>query len=146
MGHSVNNPPTWISNRSWRDVVDSAFAWETKSWSKFNKTLNDKLFIPSVSDNIILLNQMTHLTITFIVKQYRYISGVQWCFKSPSPHILSKSAYEWLKYKILEYILENKVYRRLLKDHVTMKTGVMRITEVNYIWKYIQIENSYFKL
>ncbi len=39
-----------------------------------------------------------------------------------------------------------------LKDHVTLKTGVMMlkiqlyITEINYIFKYIQIENSFFKL
>ncbi len=39
-----------------------------------------------------------------------------------------------------------------LKDHVTLKTWVMllkiqlRITEINYILKYIQIENSQFKL
>ncbi len=39
-----------------------------------------------------------------------------------------------------------------LKDHVTLKTGVMmlkiqlRITAINYILQYIQIENSYFKL
>ncbi len=39
-----------------------------------------------------------------------------------------------------------------LKDHVTLKTGVMmlkiqlRITGINYILLYIQIENSYFKL
>ncbi len=39
-----------------------------------------------------------------------------------------------------------------LKDHVTLKTGVMMlkiqlcITGINYILKYIQIENSYFKL
>ncbi len=38
-----------------------------------------------------------------------------------------------------------------LKDHVTMKTGVMMlkiqhwITEMNYISKYNKIENSYFK-
>ncbi len=37
------------------------------------------------------------------------------------------------------------------EDHVTLKTGVMmlkiqlRITEINYSLKYIQIENSYFK-
>ncbi len=39
-----------------------------------------------------------------------------------------------------------------LKDHVTMKTGVMMlkiqlcITGINYILKYIKIENGYFKL
>ncbi len=39
-----------------------------------------------------------------------------------------------------------------MKNHVTLKTEVMmlkiqlRITEINYILKYIQIENSYFKL
>ncbi len=39
-----------------------------------------------------------------------------------------------------------------LKDHVTLKTGVMmlkiqlRITGINYILIYITIENSYFKL
>jgi len=39
-----------------------------------------------------------------------------------------------------------------LKDHVTLKTGVMMlkisfaITEINYILKYINIENIYFKL
>ncbi len=39
-----------------------------------------------------------------------------------------------------------------LKDHVTLKTGVMmlkiqlRITEINYILQYIHIENSYFTL
>ncbi len=39
-----------------------------------------------------------------------------------------------------------------LKDPVIMKTGVMMlkielwITEINYMLKYIQIENSYFKL
>ncbi len=38
------------------------------------------------------------------------------------------------------------------EDHVTLKTEVMmlkiqlRITEINYILKYIQIESSYFKL
>ncbi len=39
-----------------------------------------------------------------------------------------------------------------LKDHVTLKTGVMsakkisfNITGINYISQYIQIENSYFK-
>ncbi len=38
------------------------------------------------------------------------------------------------------------------EDHVTLKTGVMmlkiqlRITEINSILKYIQIEKSYFKL
>ncbi len=38
------------------------------------------------------------------------------------------------------------------EDHVTLKTAVMmlkiqlRITGINYIWKYIQIENFYFKL
>ncbi len=37
------------------------------------------------------------------------------------------------------------------EDHVTLKTGVMmlkiqlRITEINYILKYIYIENSYFE-
>ncbi len=37
-----------------------------------------------------------------------------------------------------------------LKDHLTLKTRVMmlkiqlRITEINYILKYIQIESSYF--
>ncbi len=37
------------------------------------------------------------------------------------------------------------------EDHVTLKTGVMmlkiqlRITEINYILQYIEIENSYFK-
>ncbi len=39
-----------------------------------------------------------------------------------------------------------------LKDHVTLKTGVMMlkiqlcITEINYILKYIHVENTYFKL
>ncbi len=39
-----------------------------------------------------------------------------------------------------------------LKDHVTLKTGVMmlkiqlRITEINYILQYILIEHSSFKL
>ncbi len=39
-----------------------------------------------------------------------------------------------------------------LKDHVTLKTEVMMlkiqlcITGINYILKYIKIENSYFKL
>ncbi len=39
-----------------------------------------------------------------------------------------------------------------LKDHVTLKTEVMMlkiqlyITGINYILKYIQIENSYFKM
>ncbi len=32
-----------------------------------------------------------------------------------------------------------------LKDHVTLKTGVMA-AEINYILKYIKTENSYFKL
>ncbi len=38
------------------------------------------------------------------------------------------------------------------EDHVTLKTGEMmlkiqlRITEINYILKYITIENSYLKL
>ncbi len=38
-----------------------------------------------------------------------------------------------------------------LKDHVTLKTGVIDaensalITGINYILKYIQIESSYFK-
>ncbi len=37
------------------------------------------------------------------------------------------------------------------EDHVTLKTGVMMlkiqlcITEINYILKYIKIENNYFK-
>ncbi len=36
------------------------------------------------------------------------------------------------------------------EDHVTLKTGVMkkiqlRITEINYIFKSVQIENAYFK-
>ncbi len=36
------------------------------------------------------------------------------------------------------------------EDHVTLKTGVMmlkiqrRITEINYIWQYIHIENFFF--
>jgi len=36
-----------------------------------------------------------------------------------------------------------------LINHVTLKTGVMisfAITAINYILKYIYIENSYFKL
>ncbi len=36
-----------------------------------------------------------------------------------------------------------------LKDHVTLKTGCWKcnfgISEINYIWQYIQIENSYLK-
>ncbi len=38
-----------------------------------------------------------------------------------------------------------------LKDHVTLKTGVMTlkiqiyVTGINYILKYSQIENSYFE-
>ncbi len=36
------------------------------------------------------------------------------------------------------------------EDHVTLKTAVMKntalITEINYILKYIKIENCYFKL
>ncbi len=38
------------------------------------------------------------------------------------------------------------------EDHVTLKTGVMMlkiqrcITGIHYILKYIQVENSYFKL
>ncbi len=38
------------------------------------------------------------------------------------------------------------------EDHVTLKTGEMmlkiqlRITEINYILKYIKIKNCYFKL
>ncbi len=38
------------------------------------------------------------------------------------------------------------------EDHVTQKTGVimlkiqLRITEINYILQYIQIETRYFKL
>jgi len=57
------------------------------------------------------------------------INNNEKCFLS------SKSAYEWF-----------------LKDHVTLKTGVMmlkiqlRITGINYILKYIKIERSYFKL
>ncbi len=37
------------------------------------------------------------------------------------------------------------------EDHVTLKTGVMMlkiqlfIKEINYVWKYIKIENNYFK-
>ncbi len=46
----------------------------------------------------------------------------------------------------------NQHIRIILKDHVTLKTGVMmqkiqlRITAINYILQYIQIENIYFKL
>ncbi len=42
--------------------------------------------------------------------------------------------------------------RMISEDHVTLKTGVMmlkiqlRITGINYILKYIQIQNSSFKL
>ncbi len=38
--------------------------------------------------------------------------------------------------------------QHVLKDHVTLKTGVMmlKITLINYILKYTKIENSYFKL
>ncbi len=38
------------------------------------------------------------------------------------------------------------------EDHVTLKTGVMilkiqlRITEINYIWTDINLENNYIKL
>ncbi len=44
------------------------------------------------------------------------------------------------------------ILERFLKNHVTLKTGVMmqkiqlRITGINYILIYIDIENSYFKL
>ncbi len=46
--------------------------------------------------------------------------------------------------------LERLHIRMILKDHVTRKTGVMAawklsiaITEINCIWKYIQIEKLF---
>ncbi len=46
----------------------------------------------------------------------------------------------------------NQYIIMISEDHVTLKTGVMmlkkiqqRITEINYIWTDIDIENSYFK-
>ncbi len=42
--------------------------------------------------------------------------------------------------------------RMISEDHVTLKTGVMKlkiqrcVTEINYILQYIKMKNSYFKL
>ncbi len=55
---------------------------------------------------------------------------------------------------IKEMFLEQQIsiLEWFLKDPVIMKTGVMMlkielwITEINYMLKYIQIENSYFKI
>ncbi len=49
-------------------------------------------------------------------------------------------------------VAANQHIRMISEDHVTLKTEVMMlkiqlcITEINYILKYIQIENMYFKL
>ncbi len=53
-----------------------------------------------------------------------------------------------------EMFLDQKIIilKWFLKDHVTLKTGVMMlkiqlyITEINYILQYIHIEYNYFKL
>ncbi len=50
------------------------------------------------------------------------------------------------------FLAANQHIRMISEDHVTLKTGVMmlkiqlRITEINYILQYIQIENTYFNL
>ncbi len=49
------------------------------------------------------------------------------------------------------FVQQIRILEWFLKDHVTRKTGVMMlkiqlyIIGINYILKYIQIENSYFK-
>ncbi len=49
-------------------------------------------------------------------------------------------------------LIINQYIRMISEDHVILKTGVMMlkinrcITGINYILKYIKIENCYFKL
>ncbi len=84
-----------------------------------------------------------------------------WTFyspKSPEKWITVSTKYEaaqlFLTLTILRHFswAANQVIRMISEDHVTLKNGVIMlkiqfcITGINNIFKYIQIENSYFKL
>ncbi len=81
---------------------------------------------------------MHYILIKSIILQYIYIYEAALLFSTLIIRNVS-----WAEHQLLECFL---------KDHVTLKTGVMmleiqlRITGIGYILQYITIEDSYIKL
>ncbi len=83
------------------------------------------------------------------------INAVLYLSKNPEKRMI-RVIYEAAQLLILLIIINaswavNQHIRMISEDHVTLKTGVMMLkiqlwSEIKYIWKYIHIENRYFKL
>ncbi len=96
--------------------------------------------------------QLIHVLVNTFVRKYfyfeqmRFFLTLKWSKKKVSQvqkTIWSSTTISTLITNISEW---------LMKDHVTLKTGVMMlkiqrcITEINYIWKYIKIGIQYLNL
>ncbi len=91
-----------------------------------------------------------------IMSQNIYIWHADFLIREPwkSNSIMLSQKYwsvhpSWTLIKIINVSSAANQYIRVIsEDHETLKTGVMMlkvITEINYIWKYIELENTYIR-